>query len=93
MGCYALLQGIFLTQGLNPHLLSLLHWQVDSLPLVPPGKPLLIRTGMLLFCTSSWPAETLGHPQPKLPLKVKLVHSAQVSKRPCSLGLASMGPE
>ena len=31
---------IFPTQGLNPHLLSLLHWQVGSLPLVPPGKPL-----------------------------------------------------
>ena len=31
----ALLQGIFLTQGLNP---CLLHWQVDSLPLMPPGK-------------------------------------------------------
>ena len=27
--------GIFLTQGLNPCLLHLLHWQVDSLPLVP----------------------------------------------------------
>ena len=25
--------GIFLTQGLNPHLLHLLHWQADSLPL------------------------------------------------------------
>ena len=31
----ALLQGIFPTQGLNPHLLHLLHWQVGSLPLVP----------------------------------------------------------
>ena len=30
-----LLQGIFPTQGSNP---SLLHWQADSLPLVPPGK-------------------------------------------------------
>ena len=30
VGCYFLLQGIFLTQGSN---LSLLHWQVDSLPL------------------------------------------------------------
>ena len=29
----ALLQGIFLTQGLNLHLLSLLHWQVGSSPL------------------------------------------------------------
>ena len=37
--CHALLQGIFLIQGLNPHLLCLLHWQVGSLPLVPPGKP------------------------------------------------------
>ena len=27
------------TQGSNPHLLSLLHWQAGSLPLVPPRKP------------------------------------------------------
>ena len=26
VGCHFLLQGIFLTQGLNPHLLRLLHW-------------------------------------------------------------------
>ena len=39
VGRHALLQGIFLTQGWNPHLLRLLHWQVGSLPLVPPGKP------------------------------------------------------
>ena len=30
LGYHALLQGIFLTQGLNPHLLSLLHWQGGS---------------------------------------------------------------
>ena len=30
VGCYFLLQGILPTQGWNP---SLLHWQVDSLPL------------------------------------------------------------
>ena len=35
----ALLQGIFLTQGLNLHLFWLLHWQVGSLPLLPPGSP------------------------------------------------------
>ena len=35
---YALLQGIFTMQGSNPHLLNLLHWQVDSLPLAPSGK-------------------------------------------------------
>ena len=33
MGNHALIQGIFLTQGLNLCLLHLLHWQVDSLPL------------------------------------------------------------
>ena len=31
-----LLQGIFLTQGLN---LSVLHWQVGSFTAEPPGKP------------------------------------------------------
>ena len=38
MGFHALPQGIFLTQGSNPHLLCLLHCQVDSLPLTPPEK-------------------------------------------------------
>ena len=31
VGCHFLLQGIFLTQGSNPCLLCLLHWQADSL--------------------------------------------------------------
>ena len=35
-GCYFLLQGIFLTQGSNPHLL---HWQADSLPPHHLGSP------------------------------------------------------
>ena len=39
MGCHCLLQGIFPTQGSNPHLLHLLHRQAGSLPLAPPGKP------------------------------------------------------
>ena len=34
-----LLQGIILTQRLNSHLSCLLHWLMDSLPLVPPEKP------------------------------------------------------
>ena len=41
VGCHAFLQGIFPTQGSNPHLLGLLHWQAGSLPLAPPGKPIL----------------------------------------------------
>ena len=32
-GCHFLLLEIFPTQGLNPHLLCLLHWQAYSLPL------------------------------------------------------------
>ena len=37
--CHFLLQGIFLTQGSNPHFLCLLHWQAGSLPLKLPGPP------------------------------------------------------
>ena len=36
---HILLQRIFPIQGWNPPLLCLLHQQVGSLPLVPPGKP------------------------------------------------------
>ena len=41
VGCHDFLQGIFLTQGWKLLLcfLHLLHWQVGSLPLAPPGKP------------------------------------------------------
>ena len=39
VGYHFLLQGIFPTQGSNPHLLRLLLRQADSLPLAPPGKP------------------------------------------------------
>ena len=34
VACRLLLQEIFPTVGSNLHLLYLLHWQVDSLPLV-----------------------------------------------------------
>ena len=36
VGCHFLLQGIFPTQGSNPHLL---YWQADSLPLSHLGSP------------------------------------------------------
>ena len=38
VGCYFLLQGIFPTQGSNPHLLHLLRWHLDSLPLCHVGS-------------------------------------------------------
>ena len=59
MGCHFVLPGIFPTQGLNPHLLCLLHWQADSLPLVPPGKPIRllmrqVQNYLLLTQLYSW---------------------------------------
>ena len=42
---HALHQGIFPTQGLNLSPLSLLHWQLGSLRLVSPGKPIIILNG------------------------------------------------
>ena len=39
VGCHFLLQGTFSTQGWNPRLL---HWQTNSSPLAPPGKPSLL---------------------------------------------------
>ena len=49
VGCHALLQGIFPTQGSNPGLLCLLHWQADSLPLAPSG-PEDCERGNFCFC-------------------------------------------
>ena len=39
MGYHLLFQGIFPTQGLNPHLLGLLNWQTEPLPLSHLGSP------------------------------------------------------
>ena len=39
VNCYALLQVIFPTQGLNPHLFCLLKWQSGSFLLMPLWKP------------------------------------------------------
>ena len=41
MGCHILLQGIFLTQWSNSHLLHLFHWQADSLPLNYLASPII----------------------------------------------------
>ena len=39
VGCHALFQGIFLTQGSSLHLIRLLHWQAGSLPPCHLGSP------------------------------------------------------
>ena len=51
--CHFLLQGLYLTQGLNPRLLHLLHWQADCLPLShweSPGKVYSCSTQDLYKC-------------------------------------------
>ena len=41
VGCHFLLHGIFPTQGSNPRLLHVLHWQVDSLHQCHLGSPII----------------------------------------------------
>ena len=73
VGCHALLQRIFLTQGLNPCLLCLLHLQMNSLPTEPPGKSInghLIlnlkhneRVGVILRCACKKYLEESARPE------------------------------
>ena len=69
LGCHALLQGIFPTQGSNPHLVCLLHRQVGSLPLAPHvgriGERFLFVC--LFVCFKFWLVQQL------LKVKVKLL--------------------
>ena len=60
VGCHFLLQGIFPTQGLNPGLLHLLHWQVSSLPLVSPEKPVTL---LVFFSFPCYFSQSLSHVQ------------------------------
>ena len=56
VGCDALLQEIFPTQGWNSCHLCLLHWQMGALPLVPSGKPISLPGALMRgFSLSSWP--------------------------------------
>ena len=41
VGCHALLQGVFPTPGLDPHLFCLLHWQAGSSPPAHLGSPVI----------------------------------------------------
>ena len=60
VGCHALLQGILSIKELNPFLFCLLHWQVGSLPLAPPGKPMpygadiQLLVDIFLFLSRLW---------------------------------------
>ena len=48
VGCHFLLQGIFPPPGPNLGSFCLLHWQVGSLPLAPPGKSQVLGTQVCL---------------------------------------------
>ena len=54
-GCHFLLQGIFPTQGLNPSILHLLHWQMDSLPLCHLLQSLFLKFWQALTASAFFP--------------------------------------
>ena len=55
VGCHALLQGIFPTQGSNPGPIMSLALQVGSLPLAPPQKPFTAHTpSHIWICYNLW---------------------------------------
>ena len=53
VGCHFLLQGIFLTQGLNLCLLHLLHWQAGSILLNHQGSALKVWVRLSVDAWSS----------------------------------------
>ena len=55
--CHFFLQWIFLIQGSKPCLLYLLHWQVGSLSLAPPGK----LWALLIFSDSQFQYSIMMH--------------------------------
>ena len=54
--------GALPTQGLNPHLLRLMHRQAGSLPLVPPGKPIFVPAAAAAATKSLQSCPTLCDP-------------------------------
>ena len=53
--CHFLLQGVFLTQGSNPHLLHLLHWQEDFFPHTTWGSSVCMSVLVSQFAPPSGP--------------------------------------
>ena len=59
MGCHFLPQGIFPSQESKFYLPCLLHWQVDSLPLALPGKPLMFTVTNQCLLIIDWVISSL----------------------------------
>ena len=73
VGCLALLQGIFLTQGLNP---CLLRWQADSLPPSHQGSPpTQWYIAALFIIAKTWR-------EPRYPSVGKWIHAGEGSRWP-----------
>ena len=62
VSCHFLLQGIFSTQGLNPYLFRLLHWQVGSLPLAPLGLQQITQISLSRGNPRNWQEQGLWLP-------------------------------
>ena len=64
LGCHSPLQGSFQTHGLKPHLLYLLHWQIDSLPLscLESSKYLIVNLLLVNCCSVIQSCLTLCNP-------------------------------
>ena len=94
MDCHALLQGVFPTQGLNPCLLHLLHWQVDSLSLVPLGKPEwdVNRGGVLEMMGEEAKGVDLGGKGEPTSLALLPSHQPTPARALCDPGLWAPGP-
>ena len=83
VGCCALHQCIFPTQGSNPHLLCLLPWQVVSLPLALPGKPVHVHASVLSCFSRVQLFETLRTVARQAPLSMKFSRQEYWSGFPC----------
>ena len=82
LGCCAPLQGIFLTQGSNPHLLHFLHWQVGSLPLELPRKPIVKTKVKVKSFSSVWLLATLWTVAYQAPLSMGFFREGYWSELP-----------
>ena len=89
MGCLFLLYGVLLTEGLNLHLLCLLHWQAGSLPLV-----IVKSLSRIRLVAIPW---TVAH---QAPLSMEFSRQEYWSGLPCPRGPQTqtrveteMGPE
>ena len=88
VGFHALLQGIFLTQGLNTCLLHLLHWQEGFLFVClfvfttkPPGKPKICFSSVQFshsVVSDSLRPHELQHTRPPCPSSIPRTHVPRI---------------